>query len=178
VETCQKKAPDLSKACVWEFELWRHADDESTRESTVRRLVKMVKGLIAKADDEGLKLAPFIGIAGPGVIESDGAIEKGAQDKQQVQFAPQVSSKRSPRSASTTRPLSCITMGRAGVVRGPVHAGRETLGCFDDWRRARQRPLHQPQRQGVNTKPWRRGAGSSAAAPLIDGPSPGLSRYT
>jgi predicted NBD/HSP70 family sugar kinase len=80
VETRQKKAPDLSKACVWEFELWRHADDEPTRENAVRRLVKMLKGLIAKAEGEGFKLAPFIGIACPGVIESDGSIEKGAQN--------------------------------------------------------------------------------------------------
>src|SRR5450432_3327681 len=80
VETRWKKAPDLSKASVWKSELWRHADDEPTREGTVKRLVKMLKGLIAAADGEGLKLAPFIGIACPGVINEDGSIEKGAQN--------------------------------------------------------------------------------------------------
>jgi predicted NBD/HSP70 family sugar kinase len=40
----------------------------------------MLKGLIAEADAEGLKLAPFIGIACPGVINDDGSIEKGAQN--------------------------------------------------------------------------------------------------
>jgi predicted NBD/HSP70 family sugar kinase len=80
VETRWKKAPDLSKASVWKSELWRHADDEPTREGTVKRLVKMLKGLIAAADAEGLKLAPFIGIACPGVINEDGSIEKGAQN--------------------------------------------------------------------------------------------------
>jgi predicted NBD/HSP70 family sugar kinase len=80
VETRWKKAPDLSKAAVWKSELWRHADDEPTREGTVKRLVKMLKGLIAAADAEGLKLAPFIGIACPGVINEDGSIEKGAQN--------------------------------------------------------------------------------------------------
>ncbi|HKH01378.1 MAG TPA: ROK family protein [Bradyrhizobium sp.] len=80
VETRVKKAPDLSKASVWESELWRHAEDEPTREGTVKRLVKMLKGLIAAADAEGLKLAPFIGIACPGVIKADGSIEKGAQN--------------------------------------------------------------------------------------------------
>jgi predicted NBD/HSP70 family sugar kinase len=80
VETHWKKAPDLSKASVWQSELWRHADDEPTREGTVKRLVKMLKGLIAAADAEGLKLAPFIGIACPGVINEDGSIEKGAQN--------------------------------------------------------------------------------------------------
>ena len=80
VETRWKKAPDLSKAEVWKSELWRHADDEPTREGAVKRLVKMLKGLIAAAEAEGLKLAPFIGIACPGVINEDGSIEKGAQN--------------------------------------------------------------------------------------------------
>jgi predicted NBD/HSP70 family sugar kinase len=80
VETRSKKAPDLSKASVWKSELWRHANDEPTREGAVKRLVKMLKGLISAADDEGLKLAPFIGIACPGVINADGSIEKGAQN--------------------------------------------------------------------------------------------------
>jgi predicted NBD/HSP70 family sugar kinase len=80
VETRWKKASDLSKASVWKSELWRHADDEPTREGAVKRLVKMLKELIAVADTEGLKLAPFIGIACPGVIKEDGSIEKGAQN--------------------------------------------------------------------------------------------------
>src|SRR3954451_22955650 len=80
VETRWKKAPDLSKATVWKSELWRHADDEPTREGAVKRLVKMLKDLITAAEAEGLKLAPFIGIACPGVINADGSIEKGAQN--------------------------------------------------------------------------------------------------
>jgi len=80
VETRWKKAPDLSKADVWKSDLWRHADDEPTREGAVKRLVKMLKDLIAAAEAEGLKLAPFIGIACPGVINADGSIEKGAQN--------------------------------------------------------------------------------------------------
>jgi predicted NBD/HSP70 family sugar kinase len=80
VETRWKKAPDLSKAEVWKSELWRHADDEPTREGAVKRLVKMLKDLIDAAESEGLKLAPFIGIACPGVINADGSIEKGAQN--------------------------------------------------------------------------------------------------
>ena len=80
VETRRKKAADMSKAGVWKSELWRHADDEPSREDAVKRLVKMLKDLIAKATNEGFKLAPFIGIACPGVIQSDGSIEKGAQN--------------------------------------------------------------------------------------------------
>src|SRR5262249_51338919 len=77
VETRWKKAEDLSKAAVWKSELWRHADDEPSREAAVRRLVKMLETLIKAADEEGFKLAPFIGIACPGVIREDGGIEKG-----------------------------------------------------------------------------------------------------
>src|ERR1700730_17153336 len=80
VETRWKKAPDLSEAAVWTSELWRHADDEPTREGAVKRLVKMLKELIVAADTGDLKLAPFIGIACPGVINEDGTIEKGAQN--------------------------------------------------------------------------------------------------
>ena len=80
VETSWKKAKDLSKAKVVKSELWRHADDEPTREGAVKRLTKMLKGLITEAEKEGYKLAPFIGIACPGVINEDGSIEKGAQN--------------------------------------------------------------------------------------------------
>jgi predicted NBD/HSP70 family sugar kinase len=80
VETRWKKAQDLSKASVWKSELWRHADDEPTREGAVKRLVKMLKTLITEAEAEGLKLAPFIGISCPGVINDDGSIAKGAQN--------------------------------------------------------------------------------------------------
>jgi predicted NBD/HSP70 family sugar kinase len=80
VETRWKKTKDLSKASVWRSELWRHADDEPTREGAIKRMVKMLKGLIEEAEAEGLKLAPFIGISCPGVINADGSIEKGAQN--------------------------------------------------------------------------------------------------
>ncbi|MGY8710760.1 ROK family protein [Bradyrhizobium sp. 18BD] len=80
VETRWKKAPDLSKAVVFKSDLWRHADDEPSREAAVKRLVKMLQGLIEDAEAEGFKLAPFIGIACPGVIKEDGSIEKGAQN--------------------------------------------------------------------------------------------------
>jgi hypothetical protein len=80
VETRWQKAKDLSKAAVWKSELWRHADDEPTREGAIKRLVKMLKGLITEAENEGMKLAPFIGVSCPGVINEDGSIAKGAQN--------------------------------------------------------------------------------------------------
>jgi hypothetical protein len=76
-----KKAPDLSKANVWKFELWRHADEKKVdREGAVDSLVKMLKDLIELAEKEKFKLAPFIGIGCPGIIENDGTIDRGAQN--------------------------------------------------------------------------------------------------
>ena len=80
VETRWKKAKDLSKANVWISELWRHADDEPTREGAVEKLAGLLKKLIKEAEKEGFKLAPFIGVSCPGVIEHDGSIAKGAQN--------------------------------------------------------------------------------------------------
>jgi hypothetical protein len=40
----------------------------------------MLKDLIATAENEGFRLAPFIGVACPGIIKSDGSIAKGAQN--------------------------------------------------------------------------------------------------
>ena len=76
-----KKAPDLSKAAVWKFEVWRHADEKKLdREGAVKKLVGMSEELIGKAKKEGLALAPFIGIGCPGIITRDGTIERGAQN--------------------------------------------------------------------------------------------------
>ena len=77
-----KKAPDLSKASVWKFECWRHADEkkEPKREDAVEELIGMIKDLIARADKDDLRLAPFIGIGCPGIIEEDGTIDRGAQN--------------------------------------------------------------------------------------------------
>jgi predicted NBD/HSP70 family sugar kinase len=81
VELNLKKAPDLSKASVWKFELWRHGDEKKIdREDAIKKLVGMLETLIDKAKKEGLKLAPFIGIGCPGIITKDGAIDRGAQN--------------------------------------------------------------------------------------------------
>ena len=81
VELNLKKAPDLSKAGVWKFELWRHGDEKKIdREDAIKKLVGMLENLIDKAKKEGLKLAPFIGIGCPGIITKDGAIDRGAQN--------------------------------------------------------------------------------------------------
>ncbi|GGH10644.1 glucokinase [Alsobacter metallidurans] len=75
-----QKEKDLSLAEVWKTELWRHADDKPKRTSAVKRLVEMVRDLIARAEKEGMKLAPIIGVGCPGVIEPDGSIDRGGQN--------------------------------------------------------------------------------------------------
>ncbi|QEL24787.1 ROK family protein [Bosea sp. F3-2] len=80
VELRQQKAPDLSKARVWKSELWRHADEEPSRDEAIKRLGKMLRDQIESAEREGLRVAPFIGVGCPGLIEPDGAIGRGAQN--------------------------------------------------------------------------------------------------
>lgn len=80
VELRQDKASDLSKAKVFEFELWRHADEITNRDQAVERLGDMILSQIKAADRAGLKVAPFIGIGCPGIIQPDGTIERGAQN--------------------------------------------------------------------------------------------------
>ena len=76
----QKKAPDLSKAEVSSLEHWRHADDKPTRDQAVKRLVAMLEGLIARAEKDDRKLAPFIAVGCPGLITAEGQIERGGQN--------------------------------------------------------------------------------------------------
>jgi hypothetical protein len=80
IELNLKKATDLSKACVWKFEHWRHRHKKMDRPDAVDMLIDTLKDLIEEAKKEDLKLAPFIGIDCPGIIAKDGAIERGAQN--------------------------------------------------------------------------------------------------
>lgn len=73
-------APDLSKAKVWKFELWRHGDEKLNREEAIDGLVKMLRRLITRAKKADFRLAPFIGVGCPGRIQPDGTIETGAQN--------------------------------------------------------------------------------------------------
>lgn len=57
--------------------LWRHSDDEPTRENVVEELVAMLRKLIAYASRHTLRLAPFIGVGCPGRVRLDGRIEQG-----------------------------------------------------------------------------------------------------
>jgi hypothetical protein len=80
VELNLTKKDSLAKAKVWKLRHWRHADDEPTREEAVERLTEMTVELIERAQSSKLKLAPFLGIACPGLIDESGKILSGGQN--------------------------------------------------------------------------------------------------
>ena len=74
------KKSDLSKASVWKLAHWKHALDKPTREEAVERIAAMMTSLIGEAVVEKVKLAPFVGIACPGIIDEQGVILRGGQN--------------------------------------------------------------------------------------------------
>lgn len=71
---------DVSRAAVWKMLYWRHRDDEPTREQAVARLADMASSLARQATAASLKLAPFMGIGCPGLIDEHGAVLNGGQN--------------------------------------------------------------------------------------------------
>jgi hypothetical protein len=71
---------DLAEADVWKREHWRHFDDKPTREEAMDRIAGMLDKLIDRAAKEKIKLAPFVGIGCPGLIDEHGTIVKGGQN--------------------------------------------------------------------------------------------------
>ncbi len=80
VEHGLDREKDGSKARMLEHMHWRHAEDNPDRGEAIARLAGMLNGLNAQARTLGMRLAPFVGIACPGMIEQDGGIPQGAQN--------------------------------------------------------------------------------------------------
>jgi ROK family len=76
----QSTDQERRRARVIAREVWRHADEQPTRDAAVRRLGDMLGRLRARAQQEGRDLAPYLSIACPGRIAADGTIEHGAQN--------------------------------------------------------------------------------------------------
>ncbi len=74
------KNKKVSKAEVVKLIHWRHADEKPTRDEAVDRLAHMLKELLATVEGEKLKLAPFVGVACPGLIDEHGTILRGGQN--------------------------------------------------------------------------------------------------
>jgi predicted NBD/HSP70 family sugar kinase len=79
VELNMKKG-DLSKAAVWKHLHWRHHDDQPTRDEALARMATMAEELMQDAAAEKLKLAPFVGVGCPGLIDEHGTIVNGGQN--------------------------------------------------------------------------------------------------
>lgn len=75
-----RRDTDLSRIAVVRAELWRHRDEKPSRSEAVKKLLAMLEGLVAHAGRNGIRLAPFIGIGCPGLINADGSIERGSQN--------------------------------------------------------------------------------------------------
>jgi hypothetical protein len=80
VEFRNGKIRHLDDAKVRESIMWRHADEKPSRTATIAKLASMLEDLIKNAKAARIKLAPFIGIGCPGVIEVDGSITRGGQN--------------------------------------------------------------------------------------------------
>ncbi|CAN5373674.1 ROK family protein [soil metagenome] len=80
VKTRVRKSADLAKAKVVRREKWRHADDKPSSRGLVDRLAEMLDDMVRYSTRHGIRLAPFIGIACPGVIRKDGSIANGTQN--------------------------------------------------------------------------------------------------
>lgn len=75
-------ADDLRNAEVIMREKWSHADDGSVvrRADVVDGIVEMLQKLTSRADEVGIELAPFVGVACPGRILKSGEIGAGTQN--------------------------------------------------------------------------------------------------
>jgi hypothetical protein len=80
VQTRRAKAADMSRARVRHRHKWRHADDAPPRNQLLQGIAEMLHELIAHARKKDIALAPFVGIACPGLIREDGSIARGAQN--------------------------------------------------------------------------------------------------
>jgi hypothetical protein len=70
----------VAGAHVWGCELWRHADSKSEKELLLQHMVERLRHAASLAEQEGVRLAPFIAIGCPGIIGEDGVILRGSQN--------------------------------------------------------------------------------------------------
>ncbi len=80
VQTHLHRAPDMSQAEVVRREKWAHADDEPKRDELVEGIATILEELIAHAEKKEIRLAPYIGVACPGLIVEDGSLAGGTQN--------------------------------------------------------------------------------------------------
>jgi hypothetical protein len=74
------KNDGFRKAAVVRSDKWRYAEEKPSRQQAVDHLVQRLGHLATAARGRKLKLAPFIGIGCPGIINEDGSIKSGGQN--------------------------------------------------------------------------------------------------
>ena len=155
VELNADKRGSVAEADVWKRQHWRHFDDKPEREEAIDRIADMLVKLIERAEGEKVKLAPFMGIGCPGLIDEHGTILKGGQNLpgnwEGDELQPGCRAGQAPAADRRSRrlhpdPQRCR---RAGPERGSEHEGRQPLGRHDHRHGPRQRPLHQPDGLGA-----------------------------
>jgi ROK family len=80
VELNAGKGGSVEEADVWKRQHWRHADEKPVRDEAIERIGAMLTKLINRAAEDKIKLAPFMGIGCPGLIDEHGQILKGGQN--------------------------------------------------------------------------------------------------
>ncbi len=70
----------LTEAQVAAAESWRHRDVAPGRDQAIAHLIDMLHRLISQAEQQHVRLTSLIGIGCPGLISSDGSIERGGQN--------------------------------------------------------------------------------------------------
>ena len=162
VKLNQGKAKDLSQAVVLKSELWRHGDEDVKRDDAVDRLVEMLEAHVKDAKKTGFKLAPLIGIGCPGVIDTDGAIERGAQnlpgnwESNRFNLPRYIRDEIPEHRRARDHRGDAQRCRRAGPEPAALHAGPQALGRADHRHGARQRAVHQPRQEGQGLRPGRR----------------------
>ncbi|ADX46159.1 hypothetical protein Acav_2247 [Paracidovorax avenae ATCC 19860] len=80
VQTHLHSAPDMSRAEVLRREKWGHADDSPRRDELVDGIAGILEDLVEHARKKELSLAPFVGVACPGLVCEDGSLAGGTQN--------------------------------------------------------------------------------------------------
>lgn len=75
-----KQSSEFKDVSVVERSIWCHADDQPTRDDAVGSMIDMIADMAAKSEKLKLRLAPFVGVGCPGLIEADGFIDRGTQN--------------------------------------------------------------------------------------------------
>jgi len=78
----RKRNGALPRGTADEVDAWAYADEgrKLSRRDVVERIGAMLRRLVRRATKRGVALAPFVGVACPGVIAEDGTITRGGQN--------------------------------------------------------------------------------------------------